>query len=187
MSPAEMKFERWFAAPIHLLKALPNGDGAFATMSISFSLFERYIKSDLVRSGKTANPSAFLKRASEITRVDEECFDKFWGMYRVGIQHFLQPKVFESKGVKYGWSINSDYPALPYFMIDTDTEKLIAFDPWKWADWVVDLYRADPNILEIMESHALGDIYDYGLGKGGELSECIMALFLCQYDKEKEG
>lgn len=87
------------------------------------------MKSDIVRRGEKANPEAFMADASRLTVVDTECFDKFWEMYRVGIQHFLQPKNFESKGVRYGWSISADIPAMPYYLLQEKTVKLIAFNP----------------------------------------------------------
>jgi hypothetical protein len=180
MKESLAKFERWFASPIFLLKALPDGDGAFAALSISFSLFERYVKSDIVRRGEKATPHAFEADAVRLTGVEQDCFEKFWGMFRVGIQHYLQPKTFETKGVKYGWNISAEHPAMPYYMINTANEKLIAFDPWKWAEWVLDLYRNDPEILDIMESHALGEVYDLGVGKGGVIAEFLMPLFQCR-------
>jgi hypothetical protein len=79
-------------------------------------------------------------------------------MYRDGIQHYLQPKVFESKGVKYSWDISAEYGATPRYLVDEPTKKVIAIDPWKWTDYVLGLYEADPAVLTVMESHALGEI-----------------------------
>jgi hypothetical protein len=80
MNPAPLvRFERWFAAPLRLLKALDHGDGAFVGMSVSFSLFERYVKSTLKRDNIEATPEAFYVRAAKLTGVDVELFKKFWG------------------------------------------------------------------------------------------------------------
>jgi hypothetical protein len=140
-------FERWFATPLRLLRTLENGDGAFVALSMSFALFERYVKSDLKRKGQEANPANFFADAAALTGVDIDLFKKFWGMYRDGIQHYLQPKQFTSNGIEYGWVIDSQFPAMPYYLMNSDTERVIALDPWKWADFVLGLYENDPAIL----------------------------------------
>ena len=94
-------FDRWFATPILHLRSISSGDGAFAALMISFGLFERYVKSTLKRDSIKAGPGAFFERSAQILSVDQILFEKFWGMYRDGIQHYLQPRIFESKGVKY--------------------------------------------------------------------------------------
>lgn len=174
------QFDRWFAFPIRLLKSIDKGDGAFVALSVSFALFERYVKSDLKRKSKPANPQNFFADASNLTGVDLDLFKKFWGMYRDGIQHFLQPKRFTSSGIEYGWVIEAQFPAMPYYLVDTPTERVIAIDPWKWADFVLALYENDPEILDVMESHALGGIYDRGAGRGSDMVDYgILPMFLC--------
>lgn len=173
-------FERWFATPLRLLRTLENGDGAFIALSVSFALFERYVKSDLKRKEQEANPGNFFADASSLTGVDLDLFKKFWGMYRDGIQHYLQPKQFTSNGIEYGWVIESQFPAMPYYVVDTPTERVIAIDPWKWTDFVLELYEKDPAILGIMESHAFGGIYHRGAGKGNFMVDyLILPMFLC--------
>ncbi|HVX91061.1 MAG TPA: hypothetical protein VHC20_05560 [Candidatus Paceibacterota bacterium] len=185
MSHSLSKFERWFAGPIRLLSAIGSGDGAFVALSVSFALFERYVKSDLKRSGRDGSPPEFFARSAQLAGLDEDLFKKFWGMFRDGIQHYLQPKTFESKGVKYGWSVSADYPAMPYYLVDTPDDKTIAFDPWKWTDFVLGLYEKDPSILDILESHSLGHVYHRGSGAGSDMTTLlILPQLLCDDEQE---
>jgi hypothetical protein len=181
MSESLDKFEKWFATPIRQLTSIENGDGSFVMMSVSFSLFERFVKSDLIRSETKADPCNFFKRAAAITNVEEPLFKLFWGMYRDGIQHYLQPKTFKTKGVQYGWSISHKFGAMPSFIIDLGIEKTIGIDPSKWTNFVLKLYENDPEILDIMESHSLGGIYHHGMGDGGSFLTTygLLPLFLC--------
>ena len=180
MSVSLSKFERWFVEPIRRLEQLEKGDGAFAALSLSFGLFERYIKSDLKRRDIVANPENFFSHSAEKTGVELELFKKFWGMFRDGVQHFLQPKTFSSNGIFYGWTFGHTFPAMPYYLVDTPEERTIAFDPWKWTEFVLSLYHNDPEILDVMESHAFGGIYDFGAGKGSPVVEfATLPLFLC--------
>lgn len=155
-----VNFERWFATPIRLLRSTSSGDGAFAALMISFGLFERYVKSTLKRDNIKANPDAFFKRSAQLLNLDQTLFEKFWGMYRDGIQHFLQPKIFESNGIKYRWSIEGTYPAKPFYTVDEVNHKVIAFDPWKWCELVLELYENDPEVLGVFESHPMGQIME---------------------------
>jgi len=180
MSLSLKKFDRWFVAPIQLLKALSGGDGAFVALSVSFSLFERYVKSDLKRRKVVADSENFFIEASLVTGVEPDLLKKFWGMFRDGMQHYLQPKTFTSNGIYYGWAFGESFPALPYYVVNTETDRTIALNPWKWTEFVVSLYEKDPGILEIMESHAFGGLYTYGSGKASPLVEfAILPMFLC--------
>jgi hypothetical protein len=159
MSPLE-KFDHWFAEPLSQLPELKNCNAAFIAFQISFALWERLIKSQLKQEKIDANPKNFIARSAKHLNVDDELFDKFWGMYRDGIQHYLQPKVFTSKGVKYGWEIDAGYGALPEYYEKAPDHKIIRISPWKWASRVVDEWRKRTDLLEVFDSHRFGDIYE---------------------------
>lgn len=154
------KYERWFFSPLLELEKMGKGDGAFIALSVSFGLFERFIKSELKRKNIKGNYENFLSEAVSLLEIDKDLFDKFWGMYRDGIQHYLQPKVFTSGGVTYGWQIGASYGELPQFHQISSVEKVIIISPWKWAVKVVELWRARPELLETFNSHSLGKIYN---------------------------
>ena len=90
----EEKFRRWVLARIEKLRELPNGDGAFAALSICCGLFERFIWSCLDTEDVKATPKNFRRRAAKDLGCTEEAFQRFWEGYRLGMQHAFQPKAY---------------------------------------------------------------------------------------------
>lgn len=162
MTPLE-KFGEWFERPLKELESLKDCNAAFLAFMVSFGLFERFIKSDLKLRGIDGNPENFRAEAAKILRLERDLFDKFWGMYRDGIQHYLQPKRFCSKGVKYDWQISADFGALPKWFDPKDPlEKImiIRISPWKWSKHVLCLWHSRLDLLEILDSHRLGEVFE---------------------------
>jgi hypothetical protein len=149
MTP-EDKLERWFLAPVKSLARLDNGDGAFAALSISLSLYERLIHSRLHAQHLSASPNDFESFAANDLGVTSDVFNKFWGMYRVGIQHFFQPKRFTSNGIRYGWQISSDYKNVPECIVDPTDHDLIhvVINPWAFAELVGQKVRGDLSLFD---------------------------------------
>lgn len=72
LSPIE-RLRLWFRDPIKKL----SGDDAFVCLSISLSLFERYVYAVLNEEGVDADRPAFEKRASEILKIDKDVINKY--------------------------------------------------------------------------------------------------------------
>jgi hypothetical protein len=84
-------------------------------------------------------------------------------MYRDGIQHYLQPSIFCSNGVKYGWQISADFGALPeWFDLQTPKEKIkiIRISPWKWSSHVLSIWHSRLDLLEILDKYRLGEVVE---------------------------
>jgi hypothetical protein len=156
---SQEKFDHWFTDPLSQLSDLKRGNAAFVAFQVSFALWERLIKSQLKREGINANPENFIARSAKDLNLDLDLFDKFWGMYRDGIQHYLQPKPFTSKGIKYGWEIDGDYGPLPEFYEKAPNHKIIRISPWKWANFVASEWRNRLDLLDVFVSHRFGDVY----------------------------
>ena len=157
MTPLQ-KFDHWFTDPLNALLVLKNGNAAFVVFQVSFALWERLIKSLLKAEKVKASPDNFVSRSADYLNIDPGLFDKFWGMYRDGIQHYLQPKPFTSGGVRYGWSISADFGALPEFEEKAADHKIIRINPAAWANYVLEEWRKRPDLLEVFESHKFGEI-----------------------------
>jgi hypothetical protein len=159
MTPQE-KIERWFLTPVVRLEQIENGDGAFAAMSISLSLYERFVHSQLHSTGQKATPEAFEAFGASDLNVPADVFNKFWGMYRVGIQHFFQPKRFTSKGIRYGWRISADYKETPEFLSDPNEKDLIhvVINPWSFAKLVGERYRNNFNVFDELTDFLSGSL-----------------------------
>ena len=131
MSPeidTQIKFDRWVIVPLTKLREIPKGDGTFAALAIAFGLYERYLDSKIEKKGEKPDPQ---KRYSEASldfdsKVTKEEFQSFWEMYRVGIQHYFQPKNF-TKGMdktRWGWDMSEDKKYKEYPTIIQQKEDL---------------------------------------------------------------
>ncbi|HEY5895319.1 MAG TPA: hypothetical protein VIT91_19025 [Chthoniobacterales bacterium] len=111
MSPENhILFDRWVVVPLAALRAIPRADGAFAALSMSFGLYERFLASKIHKRGPSADDEARWAEASADfdRKVSVADFKKFWEMYLVGMQHCFHPKHF-TKGkdnAKWGWDIS---------------------------------------------------------------------------------
>jgi hypothetical protein len=139
------KFDHWFTEPLSQLPDLKRGNAAFVAFQVSFALWERFIKSLLKFERIKANSENFFNRSAEHLNIDLDLFKKFWGLYRDGIQHYLQPKPFTSGGIRYGWGIDASYGALPEFHELSADHKIIRISPWKWAILVAQEWRKAPR------------------------------------------
>jgi hypothetical protein len=157
-------FDRWVVAPLAKLKELPDGDGAFAALSIAFGLYERFIDSQLKKAGLKASPKNFHAAASTDFDglVTPENFQRFWEMYRVGMQHAYQPKRYwenESKGNRWGWDISDKYERYPQVV---QTEKdlfIITLDPFKFVEHVLVRHYEHPELLNELSNFEFGEIH----------------------------
>ena len=157
------KFDRWVVSPLAALRKIPNGDGAFASLSIAFSLYERYLVSKLELLGDSS-PSkryelASLDFDSMVTAGD---FQDFWDMFRVGIQHYLQPKNF-TKGkdkTRWGWDISEQkgYKKYPVTVNPEPDLFKITIDPWAFVDHVLVRWKQTPELIDSLDKFVFGEI-----------------------------
>jgi hypothetical protein len=142
-------FKRWFEASVLALqKNLKDGDGAIAALMVVLPLYERYIH---VTRNLSAEPKpAFCQlMASEFELDTQSQAETFWTTFRHGFCHTGMPFVENIQGValpKVG--LNGAYPKLPKFVTEPGGEPAIVLDPWKFAHHVLDIYRANPSLLE---------------------------------------
>jgi hypothetical protein len=157
-------FERWITVPLAALRAIPNGDGGFAALSMAFGLYERFLTSRLHRAGGDSDDKARYREASADFggQVSAEDFKNFWDMYRVGMQHFFHPKSFTKgkDGTKWGWEISEhgDYKAYPVIQRRGDNIFVITLNPWAFADHVIQRWNENGDLLNELSVAELGEI-----------------------------
>jgi hypothetical protein len=145
----------WFKFPVSKL----SGDGAFVVLMISMSLWERYVYALINEEVGDSSKNAFEQRAADLLGIDKDTFNKFWGMFRVGLQHHLQPKIFEKNGIKYRWEISCDFPDCPALRKDADDLIVVIIDPWKWFNLVFDFWEKRPDLLSRLSEFPLAKVY----------------------------
>jgi len=156
-TPAEL-FERWVVAPLNALRPLPNGDGAFVAMGMALALYERYIKSALERQGRKETPEEMWAFGGNDLSVDPETFRRFWGMYRDGIQHSLQPKQYTSNGIRWGWEVSAAHSKSPKIIEPEKDLRVILINPWLFIDHVLAQFNAMPELIDFKDSWKFGKI-----------------------------
>jgi hypothetical protein len=164
-------FKRWVEAAVAKLRELPNGDGAFAVMAIAFGLYERFLDSRIHSRGESPDPSARNVEASKDFdgNVSADDFKIFWEMYRVGVQHYFQPKHFTKfkDNTRWGWDIseNKGYKSYPEIVKRESDLFLVVIDPWKFAAHVIDRWRSHPELMDELSATKLGRVEGCGMDK----------------------
>jgi len=149
-------FELWFANPLNELEQRSE-HGAFLAFMVSFSLFERFVKSKL--DAENRNGKEFFDEDAAVLGIDRQLFGDFWDMYRVGIMHYLQPKIGKKDGLLLSWEIAAEYGELPEYFLDTEENIwFIRISPWKWAKLTVRLWESRPDLLDKLEKFPMGRI-----------------------------
>jgi|GEM_PF-523990 len=156
-NPAEL-FSRWIIQPLEKLRSIPNGDGAFIALGAAFSLYERYVKSSLAQLGQAEGPDEFRRFAATDLGIKEELFNRFWGSYRDGIQHSLQPKRYTSGKIRYGWEVGDAHGALPTLFAPSADLRIVCINPWKFIDLVLVRYQSRPDLIDFKDSWKFGVI-----------------------------
>jgi hypothetical protein len=160
------KFKRWFVAPFDLLKDMDKGDGAFVILSMGLFLCERYfrIKASCIRSDHLND--AFFRKAARAFDCDRVMFERFWNIYRHGMQHRGQPQKWikewsPAAGQKvkrrYGWSISHDYTYRPTQRVIRG-KKVVCIFPNDFTAFVLKTFLDDPKTLKRSIRHQFGDI-----------------------------
>jgi hypothetical protein len=125
---------------------------------MALALYERYIKSALERAGKKESPDDFREFGANDLGVDKETFNRFWGMYRDGIQHSLQPKRYTSNGIRWGWEISAAHSKTPIILEPEKDLRIICIEPWQFIDHVLGLFKAAPELIDLKDSWKFGKI-----------------------------
>jgi hypothetical protein len=162
MDTTEERFKRWVEVPLELLRNIGNGDGAFATLSICFGLYERFVHSSIQSSNTQTNPE-FFGFAGKDLDCEPETFKRFWECYRVGMQHAFQPKNYHEKkgtGDRWGWEMaaESGFHAFPVITNPDPNLYIIRIDPWKFADHVLARWKANLQLLDEISVFTFGKV-----------------------------
>jgi len=169
-------FRRWVEAPVAKLRELPNGDGTFAVMSMAFGLYERFINSSLHKRGVKASPgNRYCESSKDFNgEVSADDFKAFWEMYRDGMQHYFHPKHFtKSKdNTRWGWDIseNKGYKAHPEVQKHGNDDFIVAIDPWKFINHILNRWRENPDLLNELSRTTLGKIEEFQIDYSQNLS-----------------
>lgn len=151
-SPLE-RFEGWYARAIDKLAELPEGDGAFACLMIALPLYERYTVAKLKLAG---SPTGLEEVKNEMTHdlgIDRSQLSRFWSAYRDGFAHQGMGQDGKTKYV-----VSDLYGELPTFQLVNGRDS-ICLNPWKFAQRVLDKYRADPRLITASESFPLATVF----------------------------
>jgi hypothetical protein len=163
------RFKRWYVRPYNRLKKIKNGDGQFVALSIGLFLCERYYRTKTKTQNDPHAPSnrAFMKEAASDLKVDQELFNKFWLIYRHGMQHQGMPKkVKEKKNGMEIWNrwLVDPYIGGPFFerptsYIDSQGQVIICLNIWKFTDLMIKKFLDNPAMIADAFTHALAEIY----------------------------
>lgn len=162
----ENLFTRWVLAVVPKLRELPDGDGAFAGLSMAFGLYERFIDSKLHKEKTKASAANFYKAASDDFGLGEPgitAIDRMWNGFRLGMQHAFQPKAYiENKGSgdRWGWNIaeNMGYHAYPEIIKLEKNLFIVTLDPWLFIEHTLQRWRENPDLMNELPEFQLGKI-----------------------------
>ena len=165
ISDPKTLFDRWFEQPIAQLRKLDNEDGGTAGMMIVLPLFERYIQ--ILEMSDTSGRSRFQIMADELKLADEDQAEIFWVTFRHGFCHTGMP-LTSGKKIKTLPKVRlaAEFSSQPEFLTTSSGEELVRLAPWKFIDYVMDLYRNDPSLLTQHPDAPLMGIYHLGKSSG---------------------
>lgn len=160
----EEKFQRWVVQALDALRALPEGDGAFAALGIACGLHERFIDALIHHQGKKATPEEFRKFAAADLDVSEDAVDRFYNGHRLGLAHAFHPKNYiekAGKGDQWGWEIaeGPGFEKHPAIIKKGDKHYVVRIDPWKFAEHVVNRWKANPDLHDELTEFRFGNVY----------------------------
>jgi hypothetical protein len=146
ISDPKTLFYRWFERPIGELEKLENQDGGTAGLMIVLPLLERYI--EILKMGDTSGRTWYQLMASELKLADECEAEKFWVTFRHGFCHTAMP-LGRGRKIKTLPKVRlaAQYSHLPQFSTLPSGEEIVLLAPWKFIQYVMDIYRHDPALL----------------------------------------
>jgi hypothetical protein len=156
------RFARWFEIPVRGLSLHPNGDGAFVALSVGFLLFERYYRIVTNTQHVTVFDVGRNLGADEMD-VNKEFFSIFWSTYRNGLMHQGTPQIYSRAGRDYKWMIDAEFEAYPTYYDDAGF-RFVCLNPWKFTQYAIGKFHANPTAVNGSLTYRLGSIYDKKLG-----------------------
>lgn len=148
----EERFNGWYVRPIEKLKELPEGDGAFAALMITFPLYERLIKARLKLAGKPTGDEDVTAAVGEDLGLDGRDRRIFWSAFRIGFLHQAMGKAGPTP-----WIVSGGCGAVPEFR-EINEILCICIDPWKFADRVLGAFLAVSGLITASESFPLAGV-----------------------------
>src|SRR4029077_4001256 len=141
-SDPKILFDRWFEQPIAQLQKLDNEDGGTAGMMIVLPLFERYIT--ILEIKDTSKRRWYQIMADELKLAGPYETKVFWTTFRHGFCHTAMP-LQRGREIKNLPKVRlaAEYSHLPHFTTDASGEELLLLAPWKFIDYVMNIYRHD--------------------------------------------
>ena len=161
--PTDMqKFTRWYDNTIRGLSLHPSGDGAFVALSVGFLLFERYYRIITVTQ-HVDNFNVGRDRGADDMDVNRTFFRIFWKTYRHGLMHQGTPQIVSEGGIDYKWMIDAEFHEYPTYYDDSGF-RFVCLNPWKFAEYAIGKFKANPANLNGSLTYKLGSIYDKKMG-----------------------
>ncbi|PKN51205.1 MAG: hypothetical protein CVU55_13830 [Deltaproteobacteria bacterium HGW-Deltaproteobacteria-13] len=157
------RFNGWFVEPIEKLKELPEGDGGFLALSAALFLCERYYRAatDTLHMGR--DNEKFKIEAAKDFGLSLDDFKCFWMVYRNGTQHQGIPqKYVDRHKMKYTWQICEDFDAIPEIYKINAYRREIRLNVWKFADFIIEKFRTNPEVFQKAISHTFPEVKDIG-------------------------
>ena len=146
------RFERWFGRSVEKLRELPDGDGGFAALMVAIPLYERLIVGRLKLTGSPTGPDEVRAAIGTDLQLSDRERSIFWDMFRNGFMHHGMARDGKTK-----WVVSHRFGELPEFK-EIRGETVVCLDPWKFADRVLDAFRADHRLITASDSFPLASI-----------------------------
>lgn len=151
MNPKEL-FHRWFVAPLAELRKLDKGDGAFVALTTVLPLYERAIISRLkLRDVATTDDNIKAEVEADL-EINANVRARFWSIFRNGFMHQGMGLDGATK-----WCISAEYTHSPQ-LVAQDGVNYVCLDPWKFADHVLNMFQAHPELINASESFPFATI-----------------------------
>lgn len=150
---SEALFHRWFVVPIAELRKLDNGDGAFAALTTVLPLYERAIIARLKLRDCPSTDDAIKAEVEADLQIPADVRARFWAIFRNGFMHQGMGLEGHTK-----WRISSDYTHSPQ-LLTKDGVSYVCLDPWKFADHVLAMFKAHPELITASESFPFATIF----------------------------
>lgn len=150
-------FVRWFVAPLQVLRKMPYGDGGFVALSTACYLWERYAIAVLKDKGLTPDPENRIQRLMRDFEVEEEPARVFWNVIRNGLNHQGMPMRKRQKHFAE-WDFRASY-RMAIRLVETRRGPLLQVQPWLFAERVVALWTARPDLLTSSTSFPWASVY----------------------------
>ena len=145
MTPEEL-FKRWFTDPIESLRKLDRGDGAFVALMTALPLYERAIVAAIKLRGDVPSDPVIRAEMDADLGIAPAVGAKFHAIFRNGFMHQAMGLDGPTK-----WRISADYTHSPAIVTEAGVD-YVCIDPWKFAEFVVGKFQANPALIVASDS-----------------------------------